>query len=65
MTLEQIKQAIDDGKTVHWSNDLYTVIKDRLGQYLIICTSNDHCIGLTWKDGVTMNGQPEQFYVIK
>jgi len=63
MTLEEIKQAIDDGKTVHWSNPSYVVVKDNLGEYLIKCTSNDHCIGLTWADGVTVNGKPDQFFV--
>jgi len=63
MTLEEIKQAIDDGKTVHWANPGYVVVKDSLGQYLIKFTSNGHCIGLTWQDGVTVNGKPEQFFV--
>lgn len=63
MTLDEIKQAVQDGKTVHWSNDIYKVICDRHGQYLIKCTVNDNCIGLTWRDGVTMNGKPSEFYV--
>jgi hypothetical protein len=63
MTLEEIKQAIADGKTVHCGNEGYVVVKDRLGQYLIKCTSNGHCVGLTWKDGITLNGKPEEFFV--
>jgi len=63
MTLEQIKQAIEDGKNVHWANSAYDVILDNLGQYLIRCNSNQHCIGLTHQDGVTMNGSERQFYV--
>jgi hypothetical protein len=63
MTLEEIKSAVESGKTVHWSNGLYVVIKDGIGQWLVKCTSNNCCCGLTWRDGVTMNGKPEQFYV--
>lgn len=63
MTLEEIKQALDDGKKVFWANKSYEVIKDSVDQYLIICRLNDNCIGLTWRDGVTLNGKPEQFFV--
>ena len=63
MTLEQIKQAVESGKTVHWSSGLYAVIKDSLGQFLIICKANGYCIGLTWRDGITLNGTPEQFFI--
>ncbi len=68
MNLQEIKSAIDADKTVHWANDSYVVIKHfprypDTPEYLIKCLSNDHCIGLTWKDGVTMNGKEEQFYI--
>ncbi len=63
MTLSEIKAAVEAGKTVHWANECYVVVKDSLGQWLIVCTPNDHTIGLTWRDGVTMNGKPEDFYV--
>ena len=62
MNLEEIKQAIEQGKKVHWSNAGYEVIKDNIGQYLIKCTSNNHCIGLTWQDNVTMNGKECDFF---
>ena len=55
MTVQEIKQAVDNGLTVHWSTLLYTVIKDSKGQYLI--KSGSHYIGLTWADGVTLNGK--------
>lgn len=57
MTLAEIKAAVDAGLTVHWVNDGYVVVKDCLGRYLITFTPNDHTIGLTWTDGVTMNGE--------
>ena len=68
MNLQEIKSAIDADKTVHWANDSYVVIKHfprypDTPEYLIKCLSNDHCIGLTWKDGVTMNGKEEQCYI--
>lgn len=62
MNLQEIKEAIDKGKTVHWGNDSYTVIKDRIGQYLIKHV-NGHCIGLTWSDNVTLNGNESDFYI--
>ena len=63
MTLEEIKQAVLEGKTVHWSNTNYVVVKDSLDQWLINCPSNGYCIGLTWSDGKTLNGKEEDFYV--
>jgi hypothetical protein len=63
MKLQEIKQAIEDGKTVNWSNSLYEVVKSKYGELLIRCKNNDHCIGLTWQDGVTMNGKEEDFFI--
>lgn len=62
MTLEQIKAAVESGQQVCWKNDCYRIVNDSIGQWLIQC-SNGHCIGLTWRDGITMNGKPEDFYV--
>lgn len=62
MTLQEIKTAVDAGKTVHWASKGYTIIKDKHNQYMIKHT-NGHCIGLTWQDGITMNGNPEQFFI--
>jgi hypothetical protein len=63
MNLQQIKEAVEAGKTVHWSNRAYKVIKDSIGQWLIVCSINDHCIGLTWRDNITMNGREDEFYI--
>jgi len=66
MTLNEIKTAIDEGKKVFWSNTAYRVIKDSIGQYLIgynIGGRNENYIGLTWRDGVTVNGKPEEFFI--
>ncbi len=62
MTLEEIA-AIEAGKKVYWSNRNYQVVKDKIGQWLIVCRMNNYCIGLTWADEVTMNGKPEDFHL--
>lgn len=64
MKLNEIKAAVDAGKTVCWSNSGYRVIKDSKGQYLIKCLMNNSMIGLTWMDGVTLNGEEKDFYVL-
>lgn len=66
MTLIEIKDAVDSGKTVHWSNDRYKVIKGGKAGYLIgynIGGRGENYIGLTWRDGVTLNGKEEEFYI--
>jgi hypothetical protein len=63
MNLEQIKQAIARGDKVHWSNSAYDVICDKLGQYLIYCNLNDSYISIMSRDGVTMNGSEDEFYL--
>jgi hypothetical protein len=63
MTLAQIKSAVEAGKSVHWSHDGYSVIKDKLDRFLIVCHRNDAAWGLTWTDGVTMNESESNFYI--
>lgn len=63
MQLKEIKDAVESGKTVHWANTGYIVFKDSLNQWLIVCLRNFDCVGLTHKDGVTMNEDPEMFYI--
>ena len=62
MTLEEIKKAIDAGARVYHGNRGYEVVRDNLGRYLIQCV-NGYCIALTWADGRTLNGKPEEFFV--
>lgn len=59
MTAQEIKQAVDNGKTVYYQSGSYKVIKSR-DEYLIKCGS--HCIGLTWADGITLNGLEKDFF---
>ena len=63
MKLSDIKDAVDAGRVVHWTSPIYTVVRDILGDYLIQCSSNNDCIGLTWKDGQTLNGKERDFYI--
>jgi hypothetical protein len=63
MTLDEIKAAVDAGHIVCWSNTNYEVHRWVDGSYNIVCMSNQHAIGLTWMNGVTMNGKPEDFFI--
>jgi hypothetical protein len=63
MTLQEIKNAVDEGRAVYHGDINYRVIKDSIGQYLIKCESNDYCIGLTWQDGQTLNGKNNEFFI--
>ena len=62
MTLAEIKQAIAEGKKVYHGNKNYEVIRDNIGQYLIVCSINDYTIGLTHSDKQTMNGKEAEFF---
>ena len=64
MTLQEIKAAVFAGKTVYWSTTAYAVKYNERGDcFNIVYTPDVNCIGLTHRDGVTMNGKPEEFYV--
>ena len=65
MTLQEIKKAVLNGQVVNWHNGSNRVVCDSLGQWLIECTLNGHCIGLTHLDGVTMNEPEYKFYITK
>ena len=64
MKLEEIKTAVLAGKTVHWANSLYEVMySSKIDEFQVVCTDNDYTNGLTHRDGVTMNGEEEEFYI--
>ena len=64
MELQEIKNELAKGNRVFWSNKNYEVIKSKYTQeYLVKCHLNDSYHGLTWRDGVTMNGEPKDFYM--
>lgn len=62
MNLEEIKKAVDEGKKVFWRNRGYQVFKDKNDWYYIKFLRDGSCIGLTWNDGVTVNGLPHEFF---
>lgn len=67
MDLHEIKAAVEAGLTVYWKTLGYRVIKDSLGQWLIAYgegTRQANYIGLTWRDGTTMNGDAQDFYAV-
>ncbi len=71
MTIEEIKSAVDSGKTVKCGRGgLYTVIKDNLGQYLIgfnldAFGRSENWVGLHGMKGTKYENQLNQsdFYV--
>jgi hypothetical protein len=62
MTLQEIKDAVNQGKNVYVGNKSYMVVKDVKDQWFIKCLFNNYFIGLTWRDGETVNGKPEDFF---
>jgi hypothetical protein len=62
MTLQEIKNALAEGRKVYHGNKNYEVIQDKIGQYLIVCSINDYTIGLTHSDKKTMNGKEADFF---
>lgn len=63
MTISEIKQAVDAGRTVNWASGLYEVRKDVNSRYLIICTSNGYTTGLTNLAGDKLNGEESEFFI--
>jgi hypothetical protein len=63
MNLQEIKDAVTEGKNVYWANKRYKVVKDKIGQWLITCDGGS-AIGLTHQDGVTMNGEEDEFFML-
>jgi len=68
MTLNEIKKAVDQGKSVIYRHDgsivekvFYTDTQEH--DYHIVYKRNDFRVCLNWKDGVTMNGNEEDFYI--
>jgi hypothetical protein len=50
-TISEIKKAVDKGLTVKSGNDSYDVIKNKHGEYLIVCSFNGYTIGLHGQAG--------------
>jgi hypothetical protein len=64
MNVQEIKRAVDEGLQVCWTSTAYKVWKQQgSSSYFISCGTTGHTIGLTWADGVTLNGLEEEFFV--
>ena len=64
MKLQEIQDAVTSGKAVCWATDNYDVIKSlKNNQYYIVCNRNQSTTGLTWRDGITLNGKESEFYI--
>ena len=61
MTLSEITEAVDNGKTVCWSNSNYHVIDSKSG-YMIKCIPNDNCQYLTDING-NLQEDPKEFFI--
>lgn len=68
MNIEQIKTAVREGKTVHWSSSLYVVIFHTFAsgkeQWLVKCLRNDHCTGLTNSKGEMAESENDFFIAL-
>ena len=63
----EIRAAVDSGMRVYWSSVNYEVIRDRIGQYLIIFDRGgkwENATGLTWKNSEHLNGSPDEFFTV-
>ena len=64
MNAQEIKSAVLSGEKVFSDNNLYSVIRsEKTQEWLIVCADNGYTIGLTHRDGVTLNGNPEGFFI--
>lgn len=66
MTLTEIKHAVGAGKTVNWVHSGYIITRgkrERQNDYFTVFRANGNTIGLTHKDGITLNGKESQFFI--
>lgn len=63
MTLQQITTALNNGCRVYWYSKDYEVFEDATGKLKIKCLRSKSCINLVLDDGVTLNGDSEDFFV--
>ncbi len=64
MTLQEIKDAVEAGKTVHWASEAYIVVKDDIGQWMVHCPSTKAYWGLYRRDG-TLTDKESKFFIAK
>ena len=64
MTLQEIKSSTKEGKKVYWTNENYLITNPYNDEWLIVSQGNNHAIGLTHRDGTTMNGKESEFFTL-
>lgn len=62
MNLQQIKDKLSAGIKVYWNNEAHEVTQDNKSQYFITNIYNQYSVGLTWLDGITLNGKESEFF---
>ncbi len=62
MTVLEIKNAVDSGKTVYFESDNCVVVKGR-GGYEIVCRDRKETTSLVWMDGKTLISEESSFFV--
>jgi hypothetical protein len=65
MTRQELIDAMDAGKQVRWMNDGYICYRTEYGEYLKTFTPNDYTIGIFHRDGVGMNVDPKDCYILE
>jgi hypothetical protein len=69
MTRNELIEAMNLGKDVRWSNNLYSCYLNTYPsgetEYLVTCSSNDYTIGIFHKDGIGMNIDPKECYIFE
>lgn len=63
MNVKEIIEAVKSGKIVNWKNELYEVRHDHDDQYCVVCTSNEHTVGLTKKSTGELIGNEKDFTI--
>lgn len=64
MTKQELIDAMELGLPVKWKNDGYICYKGKCGEYLKTFIHNDHTIGIFHRDGVGMNIDPSDCYIL-
>lgn len=65
MTRQELIDAMDAGEQVRWMNDGYICYRTECGEYLKTFTPNDYTIGIFHRDGVGMNVDPKDCYILE
>jgi hypothetical protein len=61
MNLHEIAEAVDAGKTVHWQNPGYVIIRDRVNQFLYIHCPSTHSLSPLVYNGKLAGNEGEFF----